>query len=155
MTTFTLIHVLISLIGIASGLVVLQGLCTSKRMDGWTLLFLSTTVATSITGFMFPFNGLTPALGVGALSMIILAAAILARYRFKLVGSWRWIYVVSAVIALYFNSFVLVVQSFLKIPALHALAPQGNEPPFAIAQGILLILFVLACFKAVKRFHPA
>ena len=123
MTTFTAIHVLLSLIGILSGLVALFGLIAANAMSSWTLLFLVTTLATSVTGFFFPFHGFTPALGVGILSVFILIVAITARYRFHLRGAWRWIYVVGAVTALYFNSFVLVVQAFLKIPGLHVLAP--------------------------------
>jgi hypothetical protein len=155
MTTFTLIHVAISLIGILSGFVVLYGLIAAQPLPRWTLLFLTATVATSATGFGFPFQGFTPAIGVGILSLSILAITIPARYVFHLAGAWRWIYVVGAVVSLYFNVFVLVVQSFLKIPALHALAPQGTEPPFAIAQGIVLLLFIGASVLAVRRFHPA
>ena len=154
MDTYTLVHVILSLIGIASGLVVLYGLVTANPMNGWTLLFLVTTVATSLTGFGFPFHGVTPAIIVGILSLLVLTAAIAARYGYHLAGSSRWIYIVGAVVALYFNVFVLVVQSFLKIPALHVLAPNGSEPPFAIAQGIVLVLFIIAGFLAVKRFHP-
>lgn len=154
MDTFTIMHVIISLIGILSGLVVLFGLFTANRMNCWTLLFLVTTAATSVTGFFFPFRGVTPAIILGILSLIVLTAAIAGRYAFHLAGSWRWIYVVGAVVALYFNVFVLVVQSFLKVPALHALAPKGSEPPFAIVQGIVLVLFILAGIKAVRRFYP-
>ncbi len=155
MTTFTAIHVLLSLAGILSGLVVLVGLRAANPMNGWTLLFLATTLATSITGFFFPFHGFTPAIGVGIVSVVILAAAITARYGFHLAGAWRWIYVVGAVAALYFNSFVLVAQSFLKIPVLHSLAPTGSEPPFALAQGVVLVFYLVAGFLAVKGFHPA
>ena len=155
MTTFTAVHVLLSLIGILSGLVVLFGLLTANPMNSWTLLFLATTLATSITGFLFSFHGFTPALGVGILSMFILAATIAARYRFHLDGDWRWVYVVGAVAALYFNSFVLVVQSFLKIPALHTLAPTGSEAAFIVTQGIVLAFCLVTGFRAVKRFHPA
>jgi hypothetical protein len=151
---FTIVHVIISLIGILSGLVVLCGLFTANRMCGWTMLFLATTVATSVTGFFFPFHGVTPAILLGILSLIVLTPAIAGLYAFHLAGSWRWIYVVGSVVALYFNAFVLVVQAFLKVPALHALAPKGSEPPFAIAQGIVLVLFILAGIKAVRRFHP-
>jgi hypothetical protein len=153
MDTFTVVHVILSLIGILSGLVVLCGLLTAKRMNGWTMLFLFTTVATSVTGFGFPFHGFTPAIILGILSLIVLTAAIAARYVFHLAASWRWIYVVGSVVALYFNVFVLVVQAFLKIPALHALAPKGSEPPFAMAQGIVLLLFILAGTLSVRRFH--
>jgi hypothetical protein len=154
MDTFTIVHVVLSLIGIVSGLVVLCGLLTANRMNGWTMLFLVTTVATSVTGFGFPFHGVTPAIILGILSLIVLLAAIVARYVFHLAGSWRWIYVVGSVLALYFNVFVLVVQAFLKIPALHALAPKGSERPFAIAQGIVLVLFILAGSLTVRRFRP-
>lgn len=155
MDTFTLVHVALSLVGIFSGLIVLSGLLRAHPMNGWTLLFLVTTVATSVTGFFFPFKGITPAIMLGILSMIVLILAIMARYAFHLAGAWRWVYVVSAVIALYFNFFVLVVQSFLHIPALHVLAPKGSEPPFAIAQGIVFVLFLVAGILAVKRFRPA
>ena len=154
LATYTLIHVIISLIGIASGLIVLFGMFGGKRLDGMTALFLATTVLTSLTGFGFPFEHVTPGIILGVLSLIVLAIAIPARYAFRMAGKWRTIYVVTAVIALYFNCFVLVVQSFLKVPALHALAPKGNEPPFAIAQGILLVLFIIAGVLAVKRFRP-
>jgi hypothetical protein len=154
MDTLTLVHVVLSLIGIVTGLVVLYGLLTANRMDGWTLVFLFTTVATSVTGFFFPFKGVTPAIILGVLSLVVLAAAIAARYAFHLAGSSRWIYVVGSVVALYFNVFVLVVQAFLKIPALHTLAPKGSEPPFAIAQGIVLVFFILMGILSVKRFYP-
>ena len=137
LATFTLIHVIISLIGIGSGLIVLFGMFGGKRLDGMTALFLVTTVLTSLTGYLFPFEHLLPSHIVGGISLVVLAIAIVARYSFHLAGRWRTIYVITAVTALYLNCFVLVVQSFLKIPALHALAPKGNEPPFAIAQGIL------------------
>ena len=153
MTTFTAIHVLLSLIGILSGLVVLFGLITANAMSGWTLLFLVTTLATSVTGFFFPYHGFTPAIGVGILSVFILAAAIDARYGLDLRGAWRWIYVVCAVIALYFNSFVLVVQAFLKVPALHALAPTGSERPFAVAQALVLAFYLVTGVLAIKGFR--
>ncbi len=155
MTIFTALHVLLSLIGILSGLVVLFGLLTAKPMNDWTLLFLATTLLTSVTGCLFSFRGFTPALGVGILSMFILAVTIAARYGFHFAGGWRWIYVVGAVAALYFNSFVLVVQSFLKIPVLHMLAPNGSQPAFTLTQGIVLVFYLVTGFLAVKRFHPA
>ena len=155
LATYTLIHVIISLIGIGSGLVVLFGMFSSKRLDALTALFLATTALTSLTGFGFPFEHVTPGIILGILSLLVLALAIPARYSFHMAGKWRAIYVITAVIALYFNCFVLIAQSFLKIPALHALAPKGNEPPFAIAQGILLLLFIVAGTLAVKKFHPA
>jgi hypothetical protein len=157
MTTFTYIHVLLSLIGILTGLVVLYGLVGSRRMNGWTLAFLVTTVATSVTGYLFPFHGVTPAIVVGALSLIALAAVIAGWYAFHLAGAWRLIYVVGVVTALYFNVFVLVVQSFLKIPALHALAPTTppSGPAFLASQAIVLTFFVVMGVLAVRRFHPA
>ena len=155
LATFTLFHVLLSLIGIVAGFAVLRGLLTSNPMNRWTQVFFITTWATVLTGFLFPFNGFTPALAVGILSTLVLAAATAARYLFHYAGSWRWIYVAATVLSFYFNFFVLVVQSFLKIPVLHALAPNGNEPPFAITQGIVLLLFVVAAVRCVRRFHPA
>ncbi len=152
--TFTLIHVALSLIGIVAGLVVLFGLLKNDPLNGWTLWFLVTTVATTLTGFLFPFGGFTPAIGTGIVSSLVLAPTLLARYTFQLAGAWRWIYVVGAVVSLYLNCFVLVVQAFLKVPPLHALAPQGTEPPFVLAQGVVLVLFVIAGFLAVRRFHP-
>ena len=154
MTVFTLVHVLISLIGIAAGLAVVFGMIDNNRMDAVTRIFLLFTVLTSVTGFLFPITKLTPALILGAISLGVLAIALAARYAFAMQGTWRWIYVVTAVAAQYFNSFVLVVQSFLKIPALHALAPQGSEPPFAIVQGAVLIFYIVAGFFAVRRFRP-
>lgn len=152
--TYTLIHVAISLVGIVSGLIVLFGILGGKRLDGLTSLFLFTTALTSITGFGFPFKRLEPPHIVGIVSLVVLLLAVLARYTFRLAGHWRAIYVITAVMAFYFNVFVLVVQGFLKVPALHALAPNGNEPPFAIVQGIVLVLFIVVGVLAVKRFHP-
>jgi hypothetical protein len=154
MNTYTLIHVLLSLVGILSGLVLLYGLLTAQRLPRWTHVFVWTTVATTLTGFGFPFNGFTPALGVGIVSTIILVCTVAALYVKKLAGAWRGIYVVTAVAALYLNVFVLIVQLFLKAPALHALAPQGKEPPFVIAQGITLLFFVAVGYLSLKRFHP-
>jgi len=154
LAVFTLLHVLISLVGIASGLVVMRGLLSSQRLDGMTALFLATTVATSATGFGFPFERLLPSHVVGIISLVILAVAIVARYAFALAGAWRWIYVVTASAALYLNVFVLVVQSFLKVPALHALAPTQGKPPFAIAQLVVLVVFAGLTIGAVRRFHP-
>lgn len=154
LATYTAVHVILSLIGIVSGLIVLFGMFGGKRMDGMTAIFLITTVLTSATGFGFPFEHLLPSHIVGTISLVVLAISILARYSVRMAGKGRAIYVITAVAALYFNCFVLVVQGFLKVPALHALAPKGNEPPFAIAQGILLVLFIVAGFRAVKKFHP-
>jgi len=154
MSTFTFLHVLISLVGIGTGLVVAYGLLASQRLETWTACFLVTTVATSVTGFLFPFHGFTPAIGVGILSMIVLIAAILALYVFRLAGAWRWVYVGGAVIALYFNVFVLIVQSFQKIAPLKALAPTQTEPPFLIAQVAALLFYIAVGIGAVRRFHP-
>jgi hypothetical protein len=154
LSTFTLVHIAISLVGIASGLVVLFGLLTGKRLDRWTVLFLLTTVLTSVTGFGFPFDHLLPSHKVGILSLVVLALAIVARYALYMAGAWRWIYTVCAVMALYLNLFVLVVQSFEKAPALKALAPAQSEPPFLVAQLIVLALFIVLGIFAVKKFHP-
>ncbi len=149
---FTLIHVLISLVGIFSGLVVLQGMFNSQR-HRWTALFLATTVATSASGFGFPFDHLLPSHKVGILSLIVLALALYALYSRKLAGGWRKTYVITAVLALYLNVFVLVVQLFLKVPPLHSLAPTQAEPPFAIAQLAVLVLFIALGVRAVRRFR--
>ena len=151
---YTIIHTLISLIGIFTGLIVLFGLLAGKRLDGWTKWFLITTVLTSVTGFFFPFHGFTPAIALGIMSLIVLAVAIFARYPRQLAGHWRWIYVVTAVIALYFNVFVLVVQAFEKIPALHAMAPTQTEQPFKLTQLVVLAIFVLLGIIAAIRFRP-
>jgi hypothetical protein len=151
---YTIIHAIISLIGILTGLVALFGMLANERLDGWTRWFLITTVLTSLTGFFFPFHGFTPAYAVGAISLIVLAIAIYARYPRRLTGHWRWIYIVTAVIALYFNVFVGIVQAFLKIPALHALAPTQTEQPFKLTQLIILALFFLLGIIALICFHP-
>ena len=152
--TYTQLHVLISLIGISSGLIVLYGMLSNKRLDSWTGLFLATTLLTSVTGFGFPFTGVTPAINLGIISMVALAIAYLARYVRHLAGGWRVTYVISAAIALYLNVFVLVVQLFEKVPAIKALAPTQKEPPFAIAQIAVLVLFIGLTILAVRRFHP-
>ncbi|MCU1264893.1 MAG: hypothetical protein JWM21_1211 [Acidobacteria bacterium] len=153
MDTFTIVHVIISLIGIGSGLIVLFGMLGGKRLDGWTALFLVTTVATSVTGFFFPFHGFTPAIAVGIISLLVLAVAVVARYARHLLGAWRWIYVVTAMVALYLNVFVLIVQSFQKVPALKALAPTQSEPPFLIAQVLALVLFIILTIVAAIKFR--
>jgi hypothetical protein len=155
LSTFTLLHVVISLIGIGSGFVVLYGLFVAKRLDGITAIFLLSTVLTSVTGFLFPFEHLLPSHNVGIISLVLLAIAILARYAFHLSGAWRSTYVVSAVMSLYLNCFVLVAQAFLKAPALHALAPTGKEPPFLVTQLIVLAIFIVLTILAVKRFKMA
>jgi hypothetical protein len=151
--TYTLWHVLISLAGIASGVVVMFGFLAGKRLERTNTTFLVTTVLTSVTGFGFPFEHLLPSHKVGILSLVILAVAIPARYAFHLAGSWRWIYVVTASTALYFNVFVLVVQLFEKVATLKTLAPTQKEPPFLIAQLIVLLIFVGLTIFATKKFH--
>jgi len=152
---YSIIHTLISLIAIFTGFVVVFGLLASKRLDGWTKWFLVTAVATTITGFFFPFHGFTPAIGLGIISLPVLALTIFARYPKHLAGPWRWIYVISAVICLYFNLFVAVVQAFEKIPALHAIAPTQTEPQFKLTQLVVLLVSALFAIIAAIRFHPA
>jgi hypothetical protein len=156
LSTFTMLHVIISLIGVVSGLVVLSGLLGSKVMPSWTALFLVTTILTNATGFLFPFDKLLPSHIIAIISLVLLAIACIALYGMKLAGAWRWIYTLTALIALYLNVFVLVIQGFLKIGPLHALAPSvpPSEPPFAVVQGIILVFFVIAIIGAVRRFRP-
>jgi hypothetical protein len=151
---FTVLHTVISLIGIFSGLIVLVAMLRG-RGSAWTGVFLLTTVLTSVTGFMFHSTSFGPPQIVGVISLAALAIAIAALYLGHLAGHWRWMYVVYAVIALYLNVFVGVAQSFDKIPALHALAPTATETPFKVAQLVVLVLFVVLGYRAVKRFHPA
>jgi hypothetical protein len=153
--TFTQFHVLLSLIAIASGIAVLIAMLNAKRSPGMTALFLATTVATSATGFLFHFASFGPPEIVGVISLVVLAAAILALYFYKLAGSWRWIYVAAAVLALYLNAFVGVVQTFQKVAFFHALAPTQTEPPFAVAQGIVLLVFIALGAAAVRKFRPS
>jgi hypothetical protein len=156
LSTFTMLHVIISLIAIVSGIIVMFGLLGSRPMPGMTAIFLLFTILTSATGFLFPFEKLLPSHMVGILSLVLLAIACFALYVMKLSGSWRWIYVMTAMVSLYLNVFVLVIQAFLKVPALHALAPSvpPSEPPFAIIQGIVLVFFVLVIIGTVRRFRP-
>jgi hypothetical protein len=151
---YTIIHTLISLVAIFTGFVVLFGLLSGKQLDGWTKWFLIAAVATTVTGFFFPFHGFTPAIGLGLISLPILALTILARYPKQLAGAWRWVFVVGGVLALYFNVFVAIVQSFEKIPALKAMAPTQSEPPFKLTQLVVLALFVVLTFVAAIRFRP-
>ncbi|MFZ3264251.1 MAG: hypothetical protein WA172_09635 [Terriglobales bacterium] len=151
-STFTLVHVLISLVGIGSGLIVVFGMLKGKRLDALTAVFLTTTVLTSVTGFLFPNEHVTPGIVIGILSLILLTAAVLARYAFHLSGAWSRTYVITAATALYLNVFILIVQSFEKVPALHALAPTQKEAPFKIAQLVVLVLFVALTIAAAKRF---
>jgi hypothetical protein len=156
LSAFTTLHVIISLIAIVTGLIAMLGMLGSNRMPGMTAIFLLFTILTSATGFLFPFKGVTPADIIGGLSLLLLLIACVALYGMKLSGAWRWIYVVTALISLYFNCFVLVIQSFLKIPALHALAP--GEPPggpvFGVVQGVVLVFFGLFTIGALRRFRP-
>ena len=152
--TYTFLHVLISLAGIGSGFVVILGFLTGKRLDRWTAVFLTITALTSISGFGFPFDHLLPSHVLGIMSLAILAIAIPARYVFQLAGSWRWIYVVGSALALYFNVFVLIVQSFEKVPALKTLAPTQKEPPFLATQLLVLLIFATLAVFATFRFHP-
>jgi hypothetical protein len=160
LSTFVLVHVIVSLIGIAAGLVVMFGILSSKWLPGWTAIFLLLTVLTNVSGFLIPpvlFDKLLPSHMIGIVSLLLLAVACLARYGRKLSGVWRWVYALTALISLYLNVFVLVIQSFLKVPALHALAPSvpPSEPPFAVIQGIVLVFFVIVMIGAVRRFRPA
>jgi len=151
--TYTAIHVVISLLGIFAGFVVMAGMITASPLDRWTSFFLITTIATSVTGFFFPAKRVMPAHVVGVISLVILALAVYARYPAHLAGSWRWIYVATAVAAQYFNVFVLVVQMFQKIPFLNLLAPTQKERPFQLAQGCVLVVFVAWGILAGLRFH--
>ena len=153
LATYTLIHVIISLVAIASGLIVFLGMIANERMDRLTSLFLATTVLTSVTGFFFPFEHVTPGIVIGVLSLIVLAVAIPARYVKQMAGGWRTTFILTSAIALWFNLFVLAVQSFQKVPALHALAPTQKEPPFAIAQLLVLVIMVVLTIGASKRFR--
>lgn len=153
LTAFTLFHVFCSLIGIGSGFIVLYGLLTSKWSGTWNTLFLITTVATSVTGFFFPAHGFLPSHAVGILSLIVLGIAILARHRFHLMGAWCRTYIITALLALYLNVFVLVAQLFQKVPALKVLAPTQSEGPFKVTQLFVLVLFVLLTIRAATKFH--
>jgi hypothetical protein len=155
MTALTFIHVVISLVGILAGFVVLFGLLSAKRLDGWTALFLATTVATSVTGFFFPVDHFMPSHAVGIISLVVLTVTIFARYPRNLAGGWRKAYVIGAVVSLYLNVFVGIVQAFLKIPALHALAPTQTAPAFKIAQLAALVLFIGLAIAAVRKFRSA
>jgi hypothetical protein len=153
LSTFTLVHVLISLAGIGSGLIVVYGLLTANRLNGWTAIFLVTTILTSLTGYLFPVEHILPSHIVGAISLVALAVALVARYARHMERAWRSTYVISAVLALYLNVFVAVVQTFLKVPAVHALAPTQKEPPFLIAQLVVMAIFVVIGIFAVKKFR--
>ena len=154
MPTILFVHVALSVVGLLAGFVAVYGLVVSRWLGKTTALFLLSTAATSATGFALPADHLLPSHIVGIVSLVVLAIAALALYSFHLIFKWRWIYVVAAVLSLYLNMFVLVAQAFAKIPALHALAPTQTEPPFAIAQGIVLVIFIAIGALAVKRFRP-
>jgi hypothetical protein len=149
-----LFHVGVSLVAIGSGIVVVYGLLTANRMAGITGLFLATTAATSLTGYLFHRDHLLPSQVVGAIALVTLTVTLLALYAFRLRGAWRAVYVITVTLSLYFNVFVLVAQAFLKIASLHVLAPTGSEPPFAITQGVVLVVFVGIGFMAMRRFRP-
>jgi hypothetical protein len=152
--SFTLLHVAISLIAIACGVVVMIGMWRAQRVPLWTAVFLVTTVATSVTGFLFHSKSFGPPHVVGVISLVILALALVALYGYRLTGAWRWIYVAGALAAFYLNVFVAVVQAFQKLPFLNALAPKGSEPPFAITQLLVLAGFIALGVIAARRFHP-
>jgi hypothetical protein len=152
---FTAFHVAISLVAIMAGFVVLFDMIGGTASKRWTAVFLGTTLATSLTGFMFPFNGFTPAIGTGIVATLVMAPTLYALYGAKMAGFWRPVYVIGAVTSLYLNVFVLIVQGFLKIPALNALAPTQKEPPFAIAQGLTLLCFVGFGIIATRKYRPA
>jgi len=154
MLLFTLFHVALSLVGIFAGFVVMTAMLSSRLPRGWTAVFLWATLLTSLTGFLFPFKGFTPALGFGILSTALLAVSFYALYAKRLAGGWRVAFVVTTGLAQYLDFFVLIVQSFLKIPALHALAPTQQEPPFAVAQGVALLVFLVWGFLLLKKFRP-
>jgi hypothetical protein len=153
MTPFTFFHVLLSLIGIFSGFIAVFGMIAGKQLDLWTAVFLLTTALTSITGFLFPFHGVTPGIILGILSLLVLAIAIPARYVKHLEGAWRKTYAITASIALYFNVFVLVAQLFMKVPSVHVLAPTGSEPPFLISQVVVMAIFIVLTIAAAIKFR--
>jgi hypothetical protein len=154
-TLILVVHVALSLVGIGSGFVVLFGMIAGKRFDGWTALFLTTTVATSATGFGLPADHFMASHAIGIISLVVLTVAIYARYRRHLGGLWRWIYVASAVAAQYFNFFVLIAQAFMKVPALKAIAPTQSEPPFLITQLVVMAIFIALGVAAVKGYRNA
>jgi len=150
-TTFVIIHVLISLAGIISGFVVIDGFLKAERRDGLNAFFLVMTILTSATGFFFPRTSVTPGQIVGAISLVLLVIAVLARYPLNFAGAGRWLYIIAAIVAQYFNFLVLIVQSFQKVGVLKDLAPTQSEPPFLIAQGAALVLFVVLGFLSLKK----
>jgi hypothetical protein len=151
---FTLFHTALSLIQLVSGIIVVFALMGSRDGGPWMPTYLVSGIATSVTGFMFPVSAFLPSHAFGILSLVLFAIILLARYKLHLAGAWRWIFTASLVLTVYLDAFVAVVQAFLKIPSLHALAPNGSEPPFAIAQGILLVLFIAFGIIASRSYHP-
>jgi hypothetical protein len=154
LSTFTAIHTALSLLALVVGILVVLGLPGSHRMPGLTALYLATSVATSLTGFVFPTERFLPSHGVGVISLVLLLTAILGRYVFYFAGAWRWIYAVGVVLSVYFLFFVGIVQAFMKVPSLSALAPTQSEPPFAITQGACLVIFIVLTIVAARRFRP-
>ena len=155
LSTFTQLHVALSIVGILTGLMVLAGLLRSRVAGGVTATFLITTILTSATGFLFPVKQILPSHIVGIISLVALAIAVFALYGRRLAGSWRWIYAATAIFALYLNVFVLVAQAFLKVPALHAIAPTPSDPAFGVVQLVVLALFVWLGVRAARAFRPA
>jgi hypothetical protein len=154
LSAYTTIHVIISLIAIAAGFIAVFEMIANKAPGIWNTIFLWTTIATSVTGFGFPITGVTPGIIVGIISLVFLAVALFALYAQRLGGAWRWVYVISATVALWFNVFVLIVQAFQKIAFLKALAPTQSEPPFQLAQGAALLALVVLAILAVRKFRP-
>lgn len=155
LSAFTQLHVAISLIGIVAGFIVIGGMLAARPLPRTTAIFLLTTALTSLTGFLFPFHGVTPGIVIGGLSCVILLCAVLARYSGHMAGGWRSTWIVTAILAQYFNFFVLIVQSFEKVPALHALAPTQKEAPFKVVQLLTLLVFIVLTVLALMRFRPA
>jgi hypothetical protein len=151
---FTLLHTILSLIAIVSGFIVLGGMYAARRLPGWTELFLVTTALTSITGFFFPNTKITPGQVFGAATLIVMVPTLIALYRFRLHGVWRWIYAGGAVVVLFLNFFVLIAQAFAKVTVLQPLAPTQSEPPFLITEFIVLVIFVVLGVLPLVRFHP-
>ena len=154
LSAYTTIHVIISLIAIVAGFIAVFQMIANKPLGIWNSIFLWTTIATSVTGFGFPITGVTPGIVVGIISLVILAVALFALYAQHLAGPWRWIYVITAIVALWFNVFVLIVQSFQKVPSLKTLAPTQSEPPFQIVQGAALVLLAVLAILTVRKFRP-
>jgi len=150
---FTLVHVVLSLAAIGAGLIAILGLASNKLSSGLTAFFLATTALTSITGFLFPFHGMTPGIILGIISMVVLLLAVVALYGQKLAGAWRGTYVISATLALYFNVFVLFAQLFAKVPALKAIAPSQSSPAFGITQLVVMAAFVVIAIRSFKGFR--